>query len=36
MQLINCGGDSENKRKQLIQESTELMKISGAILEKSK
>ncbi|MEK6570905.1 MAG: four helix bundle protein [Bacteroidota bacterium] len=36
LQLINCGGDSENKRKQLIQESTERMKIFGAILEKSK
>jgi four helix bundle protein len=34
--LINCNGESAGLRDNLVQESTELMKIFGAILEKSK
>lgn len=36
LQLAECNSDSENARAHLIQESTELMKIFGAILEKTK
>jgi len=34
--LIRCNSEDESERKALIQEATELMKIFGAILEKSK
>ena len=34
--LINCTGESAGMRDNLVQESAELMKIFGAILEKSK
>jgi four helix bundle protein len=36
LMLLNAHADGENERKKLIQEATELMKIFGAILEKSK
>lgn len=36
LSLIMCNEDQETERDELIQEGTELMKIFGAILEKSK
>jgi four helix bundle protein len=36
LKLISCGDDLINARADLVQEATELMKIFGAILEKSK
>jgi four helix bundle protein len=36
LMLLNANALEEHERKKLIQESTELMKIFGAILEKSK
>lgn len=36
LQLVSCNKNSEEEQGNLIQESTELMKIFGAILEKSK
>ena len=36
LQLLNCKPEDEIKRSELIQESTEIMKIFGAILEKTK
>ena len=36
LNLLTCERNSDSVRKELIQESTELMKIFGAILEKSK
>jgi four helix bundle protein len=36
LKLIRCKVDNEAERNSLIQESSELMKIFGAILEKSK
>lgn len=36
LQLISSDGSNDNMRDRLIQESTELMKIFGAIIEKSK
>ena len=36
LKLVSCNKESEKDRKDLIQESNELMKIFGAILEKSK
>jgi four helix bundle protein len=36
LELISCSLDTEDERKKLVQESIELMKIFGAILEKSK
>lgn len=36
LQLLSCDKGTEILRKNLVQESTELMKIFGAILEKTK
>ena len=36
LKLISCNSESEKDREKLIQETNELMKIFGAILEKSK
>ena len=36
LRLVSCNNDLEEKRKDLIQESTELTKIFGAIVEKTK
>lgn len=36
LQLLDCSGDLNALRDRLIQESTELMNIFGAILEKTK
>ncbi|MDP2207839.1 MAG: four helix bundle protein [Bacteroidota bacterium] len=36
LELIECKKDDERERMRLIQEATELMKIFGAILEKTK
>lgn len=35
LRLVHCNGTYLNKREELIQEATELMKIFGAILTKS-
>jgi four helix bundle protein len=34
--LLSCSDEQDTERKKLVQEATELMKIFGAILEKSK
>lgn len=36
LKLISCNSESEKDKATLIQETNELMKIFGAILEKSK
>ncbi|MGA9365674.1 MAG: four helix bundle protein [Bacteroidota bacterium] len=36
MQLLSCSEDFESRKQKLVQESTELMKIFGAIIAKSK
>jgi four helix bundle protein len=36
LKLIRCNKESENEQRNLIQESTELMKIFGAIIEKTR
>ena len=35
LKLINCSKDSEEEQKNLIQEADELMRIFGAIVEKT-
>jgi four helix bundle protein len=35
LNLVTCGNDGESDRSGLVQEATELMKIFGAILEKT-
>jgi four helix bundle protein len=36
LELLSCEADAQKEKARLIQESTELMKIFGAVIEKSK